>query len=710
MEREWFTRKQRIDIRLRAAGWSVRPWADIAQQPLSSLTASAVAEYPTDNGPADYVLIDRGRVISIVEAKRVGVAPGNVLSQAERYAAGLSGGSFRFGAFGAPFLYATNGEQIWFEDVRTPVYRSRQVAAFHTPAALGEWLDRDSEDAGMWLLNHPNMHPLRPYQIEAISAVEQAIAAGKRQMLVAMATGTGKTYTTVSLIYRLIRSGLARRVLFLVDRRALAAQSVRAFASFEAAPNQKFDALYEVYSQRFQHGDIEDDAAFDPKVLPSAYLEHPSAAHTFVYVSTIQRMAINLFGREGSFEAGQDEEGEGDDAGRIAIPIHAFDVVIADECHRGYTSHELSVWRRVLDHFDAVRVGLTATPAAHTTAYFREKVYDYGYQRAVSEGYLVDYDAVRVNSGVLMQGVFLREGEQVGLIDPETGVESLDLLEDERAYDASEIEQKVTAPDTNRKVVKEIVRYAREHEERTGRFPKTLIFAVNDLGHTSHADQIVRLCREEFGRGDAFVSKITGNPNVDRPLQRIREFRNRPQPGVVVTVDMLSTGVDIPALEFIVFLRPVKSRILFEQMLGRGTRRCDDIHKSHFTVFDCFNGTLLEYFKSVSTFTVEPPAKPTKTIEEIIEDIWQNRDRDYNVRALVRRLQRVDKEMSGDAREQFAAYIADGDVGAFAENLPRLIKRDFTATMKLLRDRTFQDLCVNYPRPPRTFVVAYSVD
>src|SRR5262249_39666816 len=153
--------------------------------------------------------------------------------------------------------------------------------------------------------------------------------------------------------------------------------------------------------------------------------------------------------------------------------------------------------------------------------------------------------------------------------------------------------------DSNRKIIQEISKFAYEHEDKTGRFPKILIFAANDLPHTSHADQLVKLCREVFNRGDDFVKKITGNPNVDRPLQRIREFRNRPNPRIVVTVDMLSTGVDIPDLEFIVFLRPVKSRILWEQMLGRGTRRSQNFPKTHFTVFDCFGGTLIQYFKEV---------------------------------------------------------------------------------------------------------------
>jgi len=285
-------------------------------------------------------------------------------------------------------------------------------------------------------------------------------------------------------------------------------------------------------------------------------------------------------------------------------------------------------------------------------------------------------------------------------------LEKLDRLEDERFFDASQVESKITSPDSNRKIIEEVKKYALEHEKKTGRFPKTLIFAVNDIPHISHADQIVRICREAFGRGDDFVQKITGNPTVDRPLQRIREFRNRPKPGIVVTVDMLSTGVDIPALECIVFLRPVKSRILFEQMIGRGTRKCDEIGKSHFTVFDCFGGTLLEYFKDVSAFTIDPPLKPTRPIQEIIENIYQNRDREYNIRVLVKRFQRIAKNVSGEIMENFAPFIPDGDIGRFAKELPKLLEENFSQTMKVLRNPEFQGL-LNPPGPQKVFLVGY---
>ena len=364
------------------------------------------------------------------------------------------------------------------------------------------------------------------------------------------------------------------------------------------------------------------------------------------------------------------------------------------------------MWRNTLDHFDAIKIGLTATPAAHTKAYFNDVVYRYEYERAVREGYLVDYDVVTVKSDVRMKGVFLKEGERVSVVDPETGLQRLDELEDQRDYEPPDVERRVTSPDSNRKILAEIQKYTTEHEQKYGRFPKTLIFADNDLPHTSHADQLVDLAVDAFGRGQAFVRKITGR--VDRPLQRIREFRNRPEPGIVVSVDLMSTGVDIPDLEFIVFLRQVKSRILFEQMLGRGTRKGERFtDKSHFTVFDCFDGSLLEYFRTATAITAEPPDKPTRTIKEVIENIWANRDRDYNIRCLVKRLQRIDKEMAGEARERFAAFgVAEGDLGRYARELTENLRRDFTKSMTLLQDPSFQDLLVNYPRPTRSFIKA----
>lgn len=700
---EWLTRKQLIDPKLKAAGWRIVPFNP--GKSIAAYDGCAIEEFPTESGPADYALCDSGKILGIVEAKKLTLGPQNVLTQAERYSKGATSNSLNFRGYRVPFLYSTNGEIIWHHDIRHPLNRSHTITRFHTPEALAEKLERDFESNCQRLLQTPNDHPkLRDYQREANAAIEKAIAGRKRQMLVAMATGTGKTFTMVNEVYRLMKAGVAQRILFLVDRRALAAQAVLAFASFEPEPGLKFAKIYEVYSQRFHREDFDEEQKYDPKVLPTSYLTDPQPGHAFVYVSTIQRMTINLFGRNAIFAAGDEELDE--DAEQLNIPIHAFDLVIADECHRGYTATETAIWRKTLDHFDAVKVGLTATPAAHTMASFDEIVYRYEYARAVREGHLVDYDVVAVKSDVRMKGIFLKEGEQVGVVNPESGSEQLDLIEDEREFPSPEIEEKITSPDSNRKILEEVKKWALEQERETGRFPKTLIFAVNDLPHTSHADQLVDIARDIFGRGDSFVQKITGR--VDRPLQRIREFRNRPLPGVVVTVDMLSTGVDIPDLEGIVFLRPVKSRILFEQMLGRGTRKGEHFpDKSNFTVFDCFDGTLLEYFRQATAITAEMPEPEFKTIVEIIEDIWANRDRDYNIRRLVKRLQRINKAMSAEAREMFAAYIPNGDLGKYAAALPNNLRKDFSGTMALLRDKTFQDLLMNYPRAPRIFIKAY---
>jgi len=700
------TRKQYIDKLLISSKWG--PIVEFEEG--KNYVQGSVEEYPTKTGPCDYALFCKKQPLAAVEGKKVSVGPQNVLQQAQRYARGFQNSPFSFGEYHLPFIYSTNGKIIWFQDLRHPLNRSREIAAIHTPNALEEFLSKDEEFAKAWLKNNAIDNPvLRTYQREAIEAIEKAIAERKRNMLIAMATGTGKTFTIINLIYRLMKSGLAKRVLFLVDRRALAAQAVTALASFEAEPGLKFDKCYEVYSQRFRREDLDEDVKFDPKVLPTEYLTDPKSRDSFVYICTIQRMRINLFGQEGMFGAASGDIEEDVEAEKLDIPIHAFDVVIADECHRGYTAQEESKWREVLKHFDGIRIGLTATPAAHTMAFFKEVVFRYEYERAVKEGYLVDYDAVSIKSDITVNGAFLKEGEEVGLKDTKTGQLVFDVLEDERLLAPESNEAEWTAPDRNKKIVKELKKYLLSQEESLGHFPKTLIFADNDLPHTSHCDQLIDILRDEFNRGDAFVQKITGSPTVDRPLQKIREFRNRQNPGIVVTVDMLSTGVDVPKIENIVFLRPVKSRILFEQMMGRGTRLCPEINKTHFTVFDCFGGTLLEYFKQTTSITAEAPIKPTRTIREIVQAIANNQSRAYNVRVLSKRLQRISKNITQESRNEFN-YILGEDIADFAMNLEGKLSRDWAGTMKILQGEAFLHLCENYQRPKREFIIAESAE
>ena len=561
-ERE--TRKRFIDKLLIDSAWNpVVPFEEDKDYQHAS-----VEEYPTPSGPADYILFNRNRALAAVEGKKVAVGPQNVLQQAQRYARNIQKTQFNYGEYKLPFIYSTNGKIIWFQDLRHPLNRSREVAAIHTPDALEELLAKDQNAAVKWLHEHQVDNPhLRPYQKEAINKTEQAIINHKRNMLIAMATGTGKTFTTVNLIYRMMKSGLAKRVLFLVDRKALAAQAVTELASFEPEPGLKFDKIYETFSQRFRREDFEEGSTYDPKVLPNEYLTKPKSRDAFVYVCTIQRMRINLFGNLTEDDVYMSDE---EDVDKLDIPIHAFDLVIADECHRGYTRQEESKWREVLDHFDAIRVGMTATPAAHTTAFFREIVYRYDYERAVRENYLVDYDAIGIDSNITVNGAFLNEGDEVGLRDTQTGQLVFDTLEDERQLDANTNETEWTAPDRNLKIVNELKEHLLQQEREFGHFPKTLIFADNDLQHTSHCDILVDMLRDTFGRGDTFVQKITGSPTVDRPLQKIREFRNRQNPCIVVTVDMLSTGVDVPKIENIVFLRKVNPVFFLSRCLAGG--------------------------------------------------------------------------------------------------------------------------------------------
>lgn len=704
-ESESVTRKQRIDTRLSSSilNWSIIPFKEGLDT--SRLAGHAVEEYPTETGPADYALFVNGKLIGIIEAKKITLGAENVLEQAKRYSRGVKKTIGEWREYKVPFLYSTNGEIIFYLDVRNKENTSYQISDFHSPQALLDKFSRNAAGAENWFQQNPvsAITRLRPYQIEAVESVEKALIHGKKKMLLAMATGTGKTFTIVSSIYRMLKSGYAKKILFLVDRRALAAQTVSELAAFQSPDGLKLDKDYEVYSQKFKREDLDDNTTFNPQVLPEEYLTKPQEKHTFIYVSTIQRMAINLLGKDVLENMEYDV-----DADKLDIPINAFDIIIADECHRGYSAKETGTWQYVLDYFDAVKIGLTATPATHTLALFKNKVFSYSTEQAVLDGYLVDYDAVKIKSDVHVKGAFLKEGELVGAIDTETGAEQLDNLEDEREFGANEIEEKITAPDSTKKIIKALKKYTDQHEKEYGRFPKILIFAVNDLPHISHADEVVRTCKDIFGKGDDFIMKITGSQTVDRPLQKIRQFRNRPEPKIVVTVDMLTTGVDIPAIEMVVFMRMVKSRILWVQMLGRGTRLCPEINKDKFTIFDCFDGTLIEYFKNATDFdlNLQNDAIP---LPEIIERIYDNRDREYNTKVLIKRLRRIEKNAGTEAREKLAKYIPDGDLKAYTDKLKGNLYQNFTETMKLLRDKDFIDLLLNLPRPKKVFLKGYDI-
>lgn len=260
---------------------------------------------------------------------------------------------------------------------------------------------------------------------------------------------------------------------------------------------------------------------------------------------------------------------------RIDIPQHAFDFVISDECHRSIYGD----WRVVLNHFDAIQLGLTATPATHTVAYFEdggEWVYRYGYWQAVDDGKVVPYETYRIETLFRASGLYY-EGKE---------------------YRPSQIERDITIPSTNREIVKEFRENSQDHE-------KTLVFASND----NHAKELERIFRQVYSDKDEdYAIKITYT--TDNPDDWLRRFRNAKFPKVAITVEMITTGVDVKPIENIIFIRTTQSPILYNQMVGRGTRTCPDIDKDHFTIFDCVG--IVNYFSDTPPFNTYRPKTATE--------------------------------------------------------------------------------------------------
>lgn len=575
-----------IDSQLREAGWeadSQRLRYSKGTRPVKGRNM-AIAEWPTANGPADYCLFVGLMPIAVVEAKRSHTDVAGSIGQSQRYSKGFAiqgdqqspGGSWN--EFQIPFLFATNGRPflrqiaeksgIWFLDARRDTNHPRALEAWYTPSGLGQLLRQDIKAAESRLQNEPTEYlPLRDYQAAAIHAIENEIAAGRQEMLVAMATGTGKTITCIGLIYRLIKSGRFRRVLFLVDRSALGEQAGNSFKDVRLENFQSFADIYDIK----ELGDLRPDS------------------DTRLHIATVQGMVKRLLYPHETTQP---------------VPVDWYDCIVIDECHRGYnldqemTDAELSFrneadyiskYRRVIDHFDAIRIGLTATPALHTTEIFGPPIFQYTYRQAVIDGWLVDHEPpYRLITELAEEGITWRQGEEMKVIDSRSNQLQLFNTPDEVAVDIDEFNRKVLTENFNRVVCETLA----EHIDPT--LPgKTLIFCVNDL----HADMVVRLLKAAFdelygGVHDDTVIKITGA--ADKPLQLIRRFKNEQLPKIVVTVDLLTTGIDVPPITNLVFLRRVKSRILFEQMLGRATRLCDDLHgpgedKERFHIFDAVN-------------------------------------------------------------------------------------------------------------------------
>ncbi len=665
--------RELIDAQLREAGWEASTteirYAKGARPQKGK--ALAIAEWPTANGPADYVLFVGLVAVGVVEAKRKSKDVPAALEQAKRYSEGFapsSGVEFAAGgpwdSYRVPFLYATNGrpyfEQfktksgIWALDARRKTNRAAPLTGWPSPEALGQKLEQDIDQANAKLAAEPIEYlGLRDYQERAILAVEAAVRGEQRELLVAMATGTGKTRTAIGLVYRLIKTKRFRRVLFLVDRSALGEQTENAFHEAEIENLQTFSQIFGMKGQ----GEASPDA------------------DTKLHIATVQSMVRRIF-----------DEADGKKAPRP----DDYDCIIVDEAHRGYGLDQelsepavalaeygirdqldyVSKYRRVLDHFDAVKIGLTATPAKHTAQIFGRPVFRYTYREAVIDGHLIDHEPpINFVTQLSEHGIHFDKGQQVPLFDPASV--SLDTveLEDEVNLEVEAFNKRVLTESFNRVVCEELSKHI--DPSLPG---KTLVFAATDF----HADQLVELLKDAFEARygsieEGTILKITGT--ADKPLELIRRFKNEQKPKIVVTVDLLTTGIDVPAIVNLVFMRRVKSRVLYEQMIGRATRQCPDVEKETFRIFDAVG--LYEALESVTD--MKPVVTNSSvTLRELVNQLALAVEKGIDaagqahlVDEILAKIQRRKRRLKGEALDHFES-VAGGSPSKLASELKQL--------------------------------------
>lgn len=613
-----------IDEQLRKAGWE----ADTINLRYSKGTRPVkgknivISEWPTNsayskNGYADYAFFIGEKLVALMDAKKASEDVASTIDvQIKDYATHIKEEHSEYiinswGDYQVPFLFASNGraflEQIrtksgiWFLDARKPSNLSYPIRNWFSPSDLEEKLSQDIDKANEDLITYndsfmydPTGLNLRDYQIAAINKTTEAIVNGKHTILLAMATGTGKTRTVLGLIYKMLESKRFKRILFLVDRVSLGEQAMDTFKDVKLKDLMTLDEIYEL-------------KAIDDNGINS---------ETKVSVSTVQGLLRRTILSD-----------------TPDLMPGAFDLIVVDEAHRGYildremTQEEIlydnqddymSKYKQVIEYFDAVKVALTATPALHTTEIFGEPIFTYSYREAVVDGWLVDHDPPYIiNTDFIENHAKFKKGEILAQYDPNTN-ELINgaALQDEMDFDVSEFNRKIVLPDHTRKVLEEISNYLNPESGE-----KTLIFAVND----SHADCIVDTLRDiykPYGISNDAIMKITGKTaggNKKKILQVIKQFKNNQYPNIAVTVDLLTTGVDVPPICNLVFMRKINSRILFEQMLGRATRLCPEISKTHFNIFDA-----VRVYEDLDSTSGMKSVSVNKTMQELLEDLFRN--------------------------------------------------------------------------------------
>ncbi|HVU85890.1 MAG TPA: DEAD/DEAH box helicase family protein [Pirellulales bacterium] len=660
-----------IDQQLDACGWQVQ---DYDEMNISAGLGVAVREFRLKTGFADYMLYADGKAIGVVEAKPEGHPLTGVELQSKKYTDGLPNGLPHY-HLPLPFAYESTGTVTQFTNSLEPDARSREVFTFHQPSELIRLANLDKQVRTL-LRQMPPVDAGRLWrvQFESIQNLEQSLAHNRPRSLIQMATGSGKTYTAVNFCYRLIKFAKARRILFLVDRNNLGQQTQNEFQQFVSpVSNYKFTEEYGVQHLKKN--------AIDPAAK--------------VCITTIQRLYSMLKGEPEFLE--ENEEGSLFEAESSLlkeplpvvyndkIPIETFDFIVVDECHRSI----YNVWRQVLEYFDAFLIGLTATPSKQTIGFFNGNlVQDYTHEQAVVDGVNVGYDVYRIETQITKEGATLAAEPHVYVPhrDRRTKEKKFKALDDDLTYTANQLDRDVVAENQIRLVIRTFKEKLPAIFPGRTEVPKTLVFAKTDL----HAEDIVRIIRQEFGKGNDFCQKITSKSTGKKPDELLSDFRNSYNPRIAVTVDMIATGTDVKPLECLLFMRNIRSLSYFEQMKGRGCRviDSDDLqsvtpdakHKTHFVIVDAVG--VCEEEKSATRPLDRQPSVP---LDKVLKAVAAGMANDDVVSSLVAKLIRLNEEI-GEGQQQAIAQAAEGKpLSALAAALFRSIDPD--ANTKLAIDK-----------------------
>jgi type I restriction enzyme R subunit len=620
--------RDQIDKHLEESGWIVQ---DKSAIDFGAGLGIAVREYQTDIGPADYVLFVAQKPVGVIEAKPE--EWGHKITTVEEQSGSYAAATLKWvkNQEPLPFVYESTGIITRFTDDRDPNPRSREVFTCHRPETMAEWLSKPTSLRARLQSLPPLRHSgLRDCQITAIEKLEKSFKEDRPRALVQMATGSGKTYTAITSVYRLLKFADAKRILFLVDTKNLGEQAEQEFMAYRPNDdNRKFTELYNV------------------RRLKSSFVAKDSQ----VCISTIQRMYALL--KDEPLDEVAEETNPAEQLVKAKqplpvvynekIPPEFFDFIIIDECHRSI----YNLWRQVIEYFDAYLIGLTATPDNRTYGFFRKNVVsEYSHEKAVADGVNVGNEIYIIETERTKQGATIKASQQVEKRERLSRRKRWETQDADETYTATQLDRDIVNPDQIRTVIRTFRDKLPEIFPGRQEVPKTLIFAKTD----SHADDIIQTAREEFGQGNDFCKKITYQSKED-PKSVLAQFRNDYNPRVAVTVDMIATGTDVKPLECLLFMRDVKSRNYFEQMKGRGTRTLDhdDLKKvtpsaasakTHYVIVDAIGVT-----KSLKTASEPLITKPAVPLKDLAMGVMMGVRDDDTVSSLAGRLARLNNQL-----------------------------------------------------------------